>query len=72
MGEVLVGSMVAALRRANRSGAGGSPAAEPQAAPRSPGAWGYLAHPGLMPTVFCPSDEGDGADAGEEVTERKV
>jgi len=34
-------------------------------------AWGYLAHPALMPTVYSPS--GDASDdAGEEVAASKV
>jgi hypothetical protein len=72
MGDGLVGAMVAALRRANRKWADDSRAARRQPAPRKGGAsaWGYLAHPALMPTVFSPS-AADG-DVGEDVAARKV
>jgi hypothetical protein len=80
MGEALVGAMVAAMRRANRDRAEVSHAAERKGAPRSEGkAWGYLAHPALMPTVYSPSadasDEAVPPDSGasdEEVAARKV
>ncbi len=72
VGDGLVGSMVAALRRVNREWAGRPPAAQPKAAPRSENpAWGYLVHPSLMPTVYCPNDDA-GDETGEDVTARKV
>jgi hypothetical protein len=71
MGEALVGAMVAALRRANRDWAEASRPVQAHAAPRSDGAaWGSLAHPQLMPTVYSPS--GDASAPGEEVAARKV
>ncbi len=73
MGEVLVGAMVAALRRVNRDRAEAARASRP-ARPES-SAWGYLAHPALMPTVYSPSGDASDADAeapGEEVAARKV
>ncbi len=74
MGEVLVGAMVAAMRRVNRERADAARVAQPPA-PRAEGAaWGYLAHPALMPTVYSPSGDasGDGDAPGEEVAVRKV
>lgn len=73
MGEALVGAMVAALRRANRDWAEASRPAQAQAAPRSDGsAWGYLAHPQLMPTVYSPGGDATSGAPGEEVAARKV
>jgi len=73
MGEALVGAMVAALRRANRDGADAVRAAQPQAASRSESsAWGYLAHPALMPTVYSPSGETQADAPAEEMVARKV
>ena len=73
MGEALVGAMVAALRRANRDWAEASRPAHALAAPRADGsAWGYLAHPQLMPTVYSPGGDASGGDPGEEVAARKV
>ena len=73
MGEALVGAMVAAMRRANRDWAEASRPALATAAPRSDGAaWGYLAHPQLMPTVYSPDDDASGDVSGAEVAARKV
>ena len=73
MGEALVGAMVAAMRRANRDWAGSARAAQPQPVPRSAGAaWGYLAHPALMPTVYSPVGDASGDAPGEEVAARRV
>lgn len=35
-------------------------------------AWGHLAHPALMPTVYSPSADASGDALGEEVAARKV
>ena len=73
MGEALVGAMVAAMRRANRDWAETPGAPRPQDARRAEGsAWGCLAHPQLMPTVFSPSGDADESAPGEEVAARKV
>lgn len=73
MGEALVGAMVAAMRRANRDWAEVSRPAQAASAPRSDGsAWGCLAHPQLMPTVYSPSGDASGDAPGEEVVARKV
>lgn len=74
MGDGLVGAMVAGLRRVNRARAEASRAAQSNPAPRGDGAaaWGYLAHPALMPTVFSPSDAADDDENGEDVAARKV
>jgi hypothetical protein len=73
MGEALVGAMVAAMRRANRDWAEASRPAQAAAAPRSDGsAWGCLAHPQLMPTVYSPDGDADSDVSGEEVAARKV
>ncbi len=74
MGEALVGAMVAALRRVNRERAEAVRTAPPPAARSDASAWGYLAHPALMPTVYSPSGDasGEGDAAGEEVAARKV
>ncbi len=73
MGEALVGAMVAAMRRANRDRAEASRPAQAHAAPGFDGsAWGCLAHPQLMPTVFSPSGDASSDAPGEEVAARKV
>jgi len=72
MSEVLVGAMVAAMRRANRDRAEAAGSAQPQTAPRSEGAWGYLVHPALLPTVYSASDDASGDSPGEEVAVRRV
>ena len=73
MGEALVGAMVAAMRRANRDRAEAVGAAPPQAAERSEGgAWGYLAHPALMPTVYSASGEKEADVPAEEMVARRV
>jgi hypothetical protein len=73
MGEALVGAMVAAMRRANRDWAEVSRPAQTAAASRSDGsAWGYLAHPQLMPTVYSPDGDASGDVPGEVVAARKV
>ena len=73
MGEALVGAMVVAMRRANRDRADAVRAVPPQGASRSEGpAWGYLAHPALMPTVYSPSGDTSGDAPGEEVAARRV
>ena len=73
MGEALVGAMVAAMRRANRDWAEASRPAYAASAPRSDGsAWGYLAHPQLMPTVFSPDGDASGDVPDEKVAARKV
>ncbi len=72
MGVGLVGAMVEALRRHNRSAlrplAQNAPKAksEPEIA-----AWELLTHPALLPTVYSPGCE-DCPDETEEVAERKV
>ncbi len=72
MGEALVGAMVAAMRRANRSCAEATRTARtPDAREQEGSAWGYLVHPALMPTVYSPGDDATGPD-DEEVAERKV
>ena len=71
MGEALVGAMVAAMRRANRDWAETSQAQRPQEVPRAESsAWGCLAHPSLMPTVYSPNGDEAEAVAGEEVARR--
>jgi len=35
-------------------------------------AWGYLAHPQLMPTVYSPDGDASSGAPGEEVAARKV
>ncbi len=73
MGAGLVGSLVEALRHANRASEKGPGAAQPDDVRRAEAsAWGYLAHPALMPTVFVPRDDDAGEASGEEVTARKV
>jgi hypothetical protein len=72
MGEVLVGAMVAAMRRANRDRADAARASEPRTARAEGSPWGYLAHPALMPTVYSPSDESQADAPGEEMVARKV
>ena len=73
MGEALVGAMVAAMRRANRDWAEASRPAPANAASRSEGsAWGYLAHPSMMPTVYSPGGDASGDVPDEEVAARKV
>lgn len=74
MGDGLVGAMVAALRRANSEWAEVSRAARRRVARREGGAsaWGLLAHPSLMPTVYSPSPTAGGDESGENVAERKV
>ena len=73
MGEALVGAMVAAMRRANRSWAEASRAAAPaEAREREGSAWGYLVHPALLPTVYSPGGEATGETQEMDVAERKV
>jgi hypothetical protein len=72
MGEALVGAMVAAMRRANRDRADAVRAGQPQAARSEGSAWGYLAHPALMPTVYSPDGGKDPDVPAEEMVARKV
>ena len=75
MGEALVGAMVAAMRRENRDRAAacGRRTERSVAGTDSAGAaWGYVAHPALMPTVYSPSGEASGDAPGEEVAARRV
>jgi len=73
VGEALVVAMVAAMRRANRDWGETRRAAQPKAPARSEGAaWGYLAHPALMPTVYSPSGDASGDTLDEVVAARKV
>jgi hypothetical protein len=72
MGEALVGAMVAAMRRANRDRADAARTAEPQAARSEGSAWGYLAHPALMPTVYSPGGESQEDAPVEGMAARKV
>ncbi len=71
MGDGLVGAMVDALRRANRQWGDRSRLDATIEAPRAGASWGYLTHPALLPTVFCP-DGDDCLDGRDAVAVRRV